>query len=310
MLKTNSLKDSKMASLENNDSIQLNDHWQYLKTETCNVRCDGGESITKPVCVSSTEGEVSDSFCKDQQKPKDKVKLCNKQKCGYKWQTEEWSQCLGCVHQVRIQKRKVWCGMESQHWQVKPVMAQEKMCTEQDGQKPAIKQLCTGKCSTECKIRPKRDENNPLDIQEAFKELTININMLDPKIFVSPNMKINTLDDDDTDDDDTVDDNSDDEDELETEEMTSPDEEISSSTEQNINIISTAKPSISEFFIINPMISVKHRIPKNTNVVNDKKDKQNDVDLIIPIIKSKMMTLSDEAFQKLGDKVNVMSFRR
>lgn len=297
MLKDKELKDSKMASSQNNDSVQVINHWQYLKTETCNVRCDGGESITKPVCVSATEGEVSDSFCKDQQKPKDKVKLCNKQKCGYKWQVEEWSQCLGCVHRVKIQQRKVWCGMESQHWQVKPVMAQDKMCNEQDGQMPAIKQLCTGKCSKNCKKRPKRDENNPLDVQEAFKELTININVLDPKIFVLSNMQIGTddfyTDDSDFEAQDEDEDEDDIDDELETEEVTN----------HNKIILSTAKPPISELFIVNPMISVKHRVAKNTNVITDKKDKLNDVDLIIPIVKSKIMSLSDEAFQKLGDKV-------
>lgn len=296
MLKDKALKDNKMTFSQNNDSIQLIDHWQYLKTEICNVRCDGGESITKPVCVSATEGEVSDSFCKDQQKPNDKVKLCNKQKCAYKWQIEEWSQCSGCVHRVKIQQREVWCGMESQHWQVKPVMAQDKMCNEQDGQMPAIKQLCTGKCSKKCQKRPKRDQNNPLDVQEAFKELTININVLDPKIFVLSNMQIDTDDDDLEYEDDS-------DDELETGEVTLPDEEIPSSTNHNIIILTTAKPPISELFIVNPMISIKHRIPKNTNVFTDKKDKHNDVDLIIPIVKSKMMSLSDEAFQKLGDKV-------
>lgn len=299
-----------LATVRNDETKELNYHWQYLKTETCNVRCDGGESITKPVCVSATEGEVSDSYCKDQQKPNDKVKLCNKQKCGYKWQIEEWSQCSGCAHQVRIQKRKVWCGMESQHWQVKLVKAQLKMCNEQDGQIPATKQLCAGKCSKKCKKRPKRDENNPLDVQEAFKQLTININVLDPKIFVLPNMQlqINSLDDDDgnnnIDDDDHH--HHDEDDDLE--EVTLPDNEILSSTEHPRNkIISThlSKLPISQLFIIHPMLSVNHRIPKNTNesIVADKTDNKNYVDLIIPVVRSKMLLLSDEAFQKLGDKV-------
>lgn len=158
----------------------INYHWEFVEWSTCDKRCDGGISKAHPVCVSDKgDGEVSDKFCDGIIKPEVKTKVCNRDLCRIKWHTGEWSDCTGCVHHAGSQERKVWCAREADRWEDTDVLTDEKKCSEIDGTKPALKQICVGECGKIC--RRARNVNYPL-IDRSFVDVYKRINgwLLEP----------------------------------------------------------------------------------------------------------------------------------
>ncbi|CAD7087041.1 unnamed protein product [Hermetia illucens] len=127
-------------------------HWDFVEWSKCSARCDGGETIAKPVCVNTQEGGgiVSEDCCKDSDRPDPKVKICNRGPCKAKWHVGEWGVCTGCKHQPGFQLRHVWCATESPHWEETDILTNTEKCIQQDGPKPKCKQLCTSSCTPAC----------------------------------------------------------------------------------------------------------------------------------------------------------------
>lgn len=141
-----------------------------MEFSDCSVRCGGGFSTAKPVCVSKkNNGEVPDKFCSSNQRPDPMSLVCNKQECSPKWQLGEWSSCNGCVHQPGVQERKVWCAHESPEWEEIPIVTDEKKCLLLDGRKPNTKQVCSKLCDSHCPRRKGRSIENGFGYWGVFQ---------------------------------------------------------------------------------------------------------------------------------------------
>lgn len=161
-------------------SPSMNYHWEFVAWSTCDKRCGGGISKAHPVCVSDKgDGEVSDKFCDGIIKPEVKTKICNRDLCRIKWHIGEWSDCNGCMHNAGSQERRVWCTREAERWEDTDVLTEEVKCSEIDGIKPSLKQICVGECGKKC--RRTRNVNFPLNDREfvdVYKR--INVWLLEP----------------------------------------------------------------------------------------------------------------------------------
>jgi hypothetical protein len=67
-------------SLFNTATLPDDVHWEFFEWSHCSLRCDGGESFSKPVCVTA-DGEVNKEQCNKIVKPETKTKVCNKMQC-------------------------------------------------------------------------------------------------------------------------------------------------------------------------------------------------------------------------------------
>jgi hypothetical protein len=225
------------------------------------------------VCVSK-DGEQPDDHCKNQ-KPPSKTVPCNTHHCAYKWQTEDWSNCIGCSNTPRQQIRNVWCGHESRHWEEKPLRVNDDKCSDSDGAKPPIKRLCSSDCVEKC--GGKRFARSGRDFADMYKNL--NVMVLEREYFVVP---VNV------------------------------DTECSEKEDEKMNLLET-KPSnlLTSHPVVmwKPIKLIKNRqhrrrlrkAGKGRIAVDSNPGRKIQE---IPVIKQRYQVLSDEAFRRLGDKVS------
>lgn len=252
------------------------------------------DAFNVQVCVSRN-GQAPNELCEDP-KPASKTKPCNTRPCTFKWQTGKWSDCSVCPFKAIIQKRTVWCGHESRHWDEKPLRVDSDKCSDSDGMKPPIKRLCSIECTRKCGGN-KRPTRTAHDFVEVFKSL--NIIALEPKIINVPEAKLETRP--------RLSQN------LSKPSIAPPSEiEKLFGNDNEVTTKSIKSPKMWKYFMVHPVM-MRHntkrihrhvrKVRKGQVVVDKMSD--GDVDPDFPIREQRVQPLSDSGFRMLGDKLNV-----
>ncbi|XP_078601807.1 A disintegrin and metalloproteinase with thrombospondin motifs 7-like [Branchiostoma floridae x Branchiostoma japonicum] len=83
--------------------------WEFSDWTECTATCGTGTQRSRVMCVEKEAGQVDPRFCNATNKPDDKLRTCNEDRCPSRWWTGPWQHCTASCGDGGTRTRSVLC---------------------------------------------------------------------------------------------------------------------------------------------------------------------------------------------------------
>ncbi|CAK9804397.1 A disintegrin and metalloproteinase with thrombospondin motifs 7 [Anthophora plagiata] len=155
--------------------------WDFVDWEKCSANCGPGEQISKPRCLEKLAGIVDEMYCKNIQRPEEKVRPCYRAPCLPRWMIGDWQGCTSCV--IGCEKRRtVKCVRPVGHSEQDVDIIADSYC---QGPKPKERELCANREKRDDVLTRKQKNKN----SEHFSRKKLKHSTKHKKVTETPEIK-------------------------------------------------------------------------------------------------------------------------